>query len=135
MLTYRERLLVPKEVLRLLFIFLLIFSQISLHAQRRPIVTQWAKNYGGSNFEDAYSVFQTSDGGFVFAGRALSMNGLVTNTIPGRGKWIVRTDSLGNVLWQRSYDDGNAIRSIIQTADGGFAVCGMTTLPDPLRNG
>src|SRR5688572_19522156 len=121
MLTYRVRLLSLTEALRFLFIFLFIFSLHSVNAQRRPLVKQWAKSFGGTNFDDAYSVFHTSDGGFVFAGRALSTNGLVTNTVPGRGKCIIKTDSLGNINWQRSYGDGNAIRSIIQTVDGGFA--------------
>ena len=53
----------------LLPVTLLIMGGIfhPLGAQDAPSVL-WTRTYGGSQFDDGYSVQQTSDGGFVLAG-------------------------------------------------------------------
>lgn len=126
-LTYR-----PGYCILLLLSLLLV--QTVVYGQRRPIVTQWAKSYGGYDLDEAHSIIQTTDGGFIFSGRAFSLNGQITNSDPAKNKWIVRTDSLGNILWEQSYGDyGAAIYGLIQTSDGGFAVCGssLPKVPGP----
>ncbi len=63
----------------------------------------WQRSYGGSNEDGARDVRQTADGGFIFVGYTLSTDGIVGN-LGGLGEedlWIVRLDSLGNVLWQK----------------------------------
>ena len=52
---------------------------------------QWTKAYGGEVDECAYSVVETSDGGYALAGATTSF---------GAGSadfWLVKTDELGNV--------------------------------------
>jgi hypothetical protein len=72
----------------------------------------WAKTYDGPSNDYAYSVQQTSDGGYVFSGENLSHT------------WLVRTDGLGDTLWQYTYSSGNAeLNEVIHTDDGGFAIC------------
>jgi len=49
----------------------------------------WERTYGGSAYDKGYSVAQTSDGGYIVAGRTYSF---------GAGGWdvyLVKTDSLG----------------------------------------
>jgi hypothetical protein len=76
----------------------------------------WLRRYHGDtagNLE-AYCVRQTADGGFILAG----YNGDTYRV------WLLRTDSLGDSLWVREFDDlrpGYAF-DVEQTRDGGFAV-------------
>jgi uncharacterized delta-60 repeat protein len=82
----------------------------------------WQKTYGGSEDDEAYSIKQRSDGGFIVAGRTGSF---------GAGSddaWILKLSSTGTIDWQRTYgsDWGDDARSIQQTNDGGYIVTGET---------
>ncbi len=105
----------------ILFLLLASFSVNIVHAQVVPWV-EWTQSYGGVDDDRAYSVVATSDGGFALAGDTYSF---------GMGKndfWLIKTDSLGNMLWNRTYggSDYDACYSIIVTSDGGFALAGYT---------
>ena len=86
----------------------------------------WAKTFGGTGSEWAFSVIQTIDGGNAFAGYTTSS---------GAGKadvWLVKTDSYGNQQWNKTYG-GKAFEwasSVIQTSDGGYAIAGSTYTSD-----
>jgi hypothetical protein len=85
-------------------------------------ITEWSRAYGGSGFDGAYSVRQTSDGGYVVAGKTGSFGA------GGLDGYLIKTDSLGDTLWTRTYggsEDEHAI-SVEQTADGGYIVAGYT---------
>ncbi len=82
----------------------------------------WSKTFGGAGDEWAFSVIQTSDGGYAIAG--------YTNSI-GAGNmdfWLVKTDSLGNQQWNKTYGGVGYdwASSVIQTSDGGYAIAGST---------
>jgi hypothetical protein len=83
---------------------------------------QWNKAYGGTNAEWAYVLAQTSDGGYALAGYTRSFGA-------GNGDfWLVKTDSLGNHLWNKTYGgigDDEAY-ALTQTGDGGYAIAGYT---------
>jgi len=81
----------------------------------------WSQTYGGSGDDEAYSLVQTSDGGYALAG--------YTNSF-GAGSydfWLVKTDSSGNMLWNRTYGGSgdDEAECVIQTGDG-YAVAGYT---------
>ncbi len=84
---------------------------------------QWNKTYGGKRQDDeAYSVVQTSDGGYALAGKTVSY---------GAGDhdfWLVKTDASGNMLWSKTYGGPNndEAYSVVQTSDGGYALAGTT---------
>ncbi len=80
---------------------------------------QWAKTYGGTNNEWAYSVQQTSDGGYIVAGTMRTS--LTNNDI-----FLIKTDANGNVQWAKTYAETNDDRtySVQQTSDGGYIVAG-----------
>jgi hypothetical protein len=84
--------------------------------------TLWTRTYGGAFSDDALSLRQTPEGGFIVAGRTWSFGAGVEDL------YVVRTDSLGNVLWTwvhgGTYDD-RAI-SVDLTADRGYVVAGRT---------
>lgn len=84
----------------------------------------WQKTYGGSGYDSALSVQQTQDGGYIFSG--------FTEPVGGQRQiWVVKTDSGGNVLWQREYNS-DWTQSIQETSDGGFILSGSTLSLDAL---
>ena len=83
---------------------------------------QWNKTYGGALIDEAYSLIATSDGGYALAGDTWSF---------GAGEndfWLVKTDALGNMEWNRTYGGAgdDAAHSLIATSDGGYAITGST---------
>ena len=91
----------------------------------------WNKLLGGSLTELAYSIQQTTDGGYIVAGESTSSaNGDVTGANHGnRDYWIVKLDGSGNIVWNKLLGGtGNDIAySIQQTTDGGYIVAGTST--------
>ncbi len=83
---------------------------------------QWNKTYGGNGSDLAVTVFQTSDGGFAIAGLTSSFGA------GGMDAWLVKTDSAGNMQWNKTYGGTGAdyAFSVVQTGDGGYAVSGPT---------
>ena len=97
----------------------------------------WQKCLGGSGCDIAYSIQQTSDGGFIVAGETWSFVCDVSEVIGNHGVdfddfWVVKLNSSGDIVWQKclggSYEDG--AYSIQQTSDGGFIVAGWTLSND-----
>jgi predicted secreted protein len=83
---------------------------------------QWNNTYGGADYDFAYSIVQTSDGGYALFGVTESFG------VGGEDFWLVKTDSSGNMQWNRTYggtgnDHGT---SVVQSSDGGYAVSGYT---------
>ncbi len=88
----------------------------------------WQKSYGGTSYDVSYSMTLSADNGFVIAGSSSSNNGNVTGNHGGKDFWILKADSNGNLLWQKSLGgSGNdECYSIKTTADGGFVAVGYT---------
>ena len=86
----------------------------------------WSRTYEREGQERAYSVVQTSDGGYALAGFARpSLFDLVDF-------WLVKTDSNGYMVWNKTYGGAYSdyAYSVVQTSDGGYALAGYTALPD-----
>jgi len=100
--------------------FMLVFAQVSF-AQPNPD-TLWTRTCGGSGDDWAYSVQQTTDGGYIVAGWTHSLDTGYSDF------YLVKTNSLGDTLWTRTY--GGSIddfaRCVQQTADGGYILAGNT---------
>ncbi len=82
----------------------------------------WNKTYGSSQNEEARSVIQTRDGGYLLAGSTNSYD------ISDEDVWLIKTDANGLVLWNKTYGGSRLdfVRSLIHTIDGGFALAGFT---------
>ncbi|EJL72108.1 T9SS type A sorting domain-containing protein [Chryseobacterium populi] len=93
--------------------------------------TQWQKSFGGSNTDNACSVKQTSDGGYIVLGTSSSIDGDITASNGNDDYWVVKMDALGNLQWQKSYGDDLYDRAfnINTTSDGGYAVVGYSGTP------
>jgi uncharacterized delta-60 repeat protein len=82
----------------------------------------WARTIGGGNADWAYSLVQTTDGGFAVAGLTYSFGS------GGSDCFVIKLSSSGSLDWARTYGGtgSDAAYSIVQTADGGYAVVGAT---------
>lgn len=87
-------------------------------------VVEWSKALGGTGNEVATYVIQSADGGYVIAGFSSSNDGDVTGNHGNDDAWVVKLDSAGNLLWQKSLGGNNndAATAIQQLADGGYIV-------------
>jgi len=83
---------------------------------------QWAKVVGGRSYDYGNSVVQTSDSGFVVAGKTSSFGA------GGDDIFLVKFNSSGSVQWAEAVGGTGTDRdkSVIQTSDSGFAVAGYT---------
>lgn len=113
-----------KLVFQLIFLFLFIFKS-TLLAQYQ---IEWAYNFGGTGNEIANSVALSEDGGYVIAGYTLSNDNDISNNRGEEDLWIIKLDSIGNLVWEKTYggsgrDRANAIQS---TTDGGYIIAGSS---------
>jgi PKD repeat protein len=90
----------------------------------------WDKRFGGSDHDMLYSIQQTSDDGYILGGYSWSgISGDKTQpSWGGYDYWIVKTDSLGNLQWDRRFggDLSDYLTSIRQTTDGGYILAGYS---------
>lgn len=93
---------------------------------------QWSKCYGGTDDDGASDVLQTKDSNYVFCGNAKSINGDVTNNYGNGDVWVVKINSIGQILWQKNYGGSmnDATYSISSTNNNGFVVVGQTQSND-----
>jgi hypothetical protein len=86
----------------------------------------WNRFYSEDSDNRAYSIIQTSDGGYAIAGEKRAP--LIKYVSGGDYDfWLIKTDSFGNMQWEKTYDEQgahNGARSIIQTDDDGYALAG-----------
>ena len=83
---------------------------------------EWNQTYGGNDYDIAYSVQQTSDGGYIIAGSTSSYGAGYSDF------WLVKTDENGIEEWNQTYGSINSegARSVKQTSDEGFIIVGTT---------
>jgi hypothetical protein len=84
--------------------------------------TAFEATVGGAEDDAAYALAATADGGYVLAGITYSYGAGYSDA------YAVKIDSSGAVVWQQAYGggDGDYAEDVVATADGGFALTGMT---------
>lgn len=90
----------------------------------------WDKRFGGSDAEFLTRVIQTSDDGYLLAGISRSdSSGDKTQATKGNyDYWIVKTDSLGNKIWDADIGgtDDEQLKFAGTTPDNGFILGGSS---------
>jgi hypothetical protein len=81
----------------------------------------WSKTYGGDGAETFYSLYPTSDGGFIGAG--VADTGAFIGTDGERG-FVVKCNSDGEPQWSKRVNSATLLQDAIQTSDGGYALLG-----------
>ncbi|MFC1925922.1 glycohydrolase toxin TNT-related protein [Chloroflexota bacterium] len=96
------------------------------HGDNRAIIMD--KTFGGADEDCAYSVCQTSDGGYIVAGYADYSNS--TDNPSDSDALLIKTDSGGNIvqIWQNTFDStyNDYTRSVCEASDGGYIMAGFT---------
>ncbi len=82
----------------------------------------WDKTFGGSENDEAYSIFQTNDGGYAIAGFT------VLEDTGDRDIWVIKLDKNGNKVWDRTFGGTSEdwANSIIQNKNGNYVIAGWT---------
>jgi hypothetical protein len=93
---------------------------------------EWQKAIGGSNVDEAYSIAQTVDGGYILGAYSDSNNGDVSGNHGSFDCWVVKLNAIGEISWQKSFGGSelDEIHSIKLTADGGYIMAGETKSND-----
>jgi len=83
---------------------------------------QWQKTFGGTKDDLGWSVELASDGGYVLVGETYSYGE------GGMDVYLIKTDSNGNKLWERTYGgaEDDSGKSITKTSGDGYVIVGWT---------
>ena len=87
---------------------------------------QWEKTFGGPDDDYAYSVQETTDGGFILAGCTAPQSGPIL--AGGSDAWLVKTYSNGSKQWDKSFGgaDKDFASAVLQISGGGYILAGYT---------
>jgi hypothetical protein len=102
------------------FVMMLFVGPFALRGQVPDTV--WTRTYGGVNDDFGFSVYPTSDSGYIMTGKTMPVFGRFWDM------YLLKTDALGDTLWFKTYgsDYDDLGVSVQQTADGGYIVAGST---------
>ncbi len=97
-------------------------DQIYIQKLDQALDTIWNKVYGYDYQDYGHEIIQTSDGGYMIAGRSY------TTVYPESGDaWVLKTDSNGDTTWTKKYggNDEDIFFAVIETDDG-YMFAGQT---------
>lgn len=89
---------------------------------------QWQRSFGGSDDDEAAIALPSNDGGYYVFGHTLSMDGDIDAHNGYQDYWVLRLDSLGEVLWKKNFGGSSVewLYRVRPTQDGSFLLSGVT---------
>ncbi len=94
----------------------------------------WQYSYGGSNYDDLYSIKQTLDNGYIAVGITYSSDGNLASNYGGNDIWIVKLSQTGIMEWNKNYGGSNQDNvqksTKIQEVENGYVILGSTVSSD-----
>lgn len=117
----------------------IIFLLIVLVSMNKSVYGQpdkdivWQKTLGGTGDDVGRYIYQCKDGGYLLTGISTSNDGDVTNNKGGGGDyWIVRTNSIGDIIWQKTYGGTDIDMPVKgkETLNSNFIITGYTKSSD-----
>jgi len=108
--------------LAILFVFSFLISCIPTSISNEPKI--WQKTYGGTGFDGAQYIQQTSDGGYIAVGWTDSFGS------GGYDGYLLKLDGSGNLKWQKTFggNQDDWFNYTRQTSDDGYIAMVVTTL-------
>jgi hypothetical protein len=93
---------------------------------------EWQKCYGGSGEDYLYDIIGEREDGFVLSGIGGSTDGDIIGMHGPGDFWILKCDSVGNILWQKCLggSDEEVENNAIKCYDNGYAAIGWTVSSD-----
>jgi hypothetical protein len=93
---------------------------------------QWQKCIGGSDWDEAFAIQTTNDGGYIMAGGTYSTNGDASGNHGSEDVWVVKLSNAGDIQWQKCLGGSakDVAKSIHLTNDGGYVLTGSTSSSD-----
>ncbi len=108
------------------FAAIIFFSSITGFAQAPAI--EWQKTFGGSSSDEAQTIIQTRDGGYLMGGLSYSNDGDAAGNHSAFDSDIlmIKLDPAGNIQWRKMIGGQywEAVLSIKQTSDDGYIIAG-----------
>lgn len=119
------------EIVAVLLLLACLVSIAQAEAKVWAPEEEWNKTFGGADFDNVYSVQQTSDGGYILTGYTESYGVGRGDESYGAGRGnvlLIKTDSKGNEEWNKTFNgiDWDSAHSVQQTSDGGYIITGTT---------
>lgn len=84
--------------------------------------TLWTRVYGGTSYDEGYSVVPAAGGGYLVVGYTNSFS------VGYSDVWILRLDANGDTIWTKTYGGmlSDQAREVQKTHDGGYVIVGYT---------
>src|SRR4051812_38352877 len=114
------------------YFFVLCILNSCFHSYSQLPSIQWQKCYGGSSSDGGQIVRQKASGNYLIGGISTSTDGGVmgyhSEALGFADYWVIETDPVGNMLWNRCYGGTNDdfFNDLQLTPDGGFIMVGYT---------
>ncbi|MDY6965359.1 MAG: hypothetical protein SVM80_05230 [Halobacteriota archaeon] len=112
------------------FILLTLLLLAGFSAAEAPL-EEWNRTFGGEEDDAAYSIQQTTDGGYILAGETGSYDAEWYDA------WLIKIDSKGVEEWNRAFGDQDVTEvaySVQQTKDGGYIVVSSSITSESLED-
>ncbi len=119
--------IIMKKLITILVLIILLSK--FLFSQNMEI--KWQQCYGGSEQDNTYDIIAVS-GGYLIIGWTESNDGDISFNNGGSDGWIIKTDSTGNILWEKTYGGtkGDNFRRIIPDNNGNYFILGASNSSD-----
>lgn len=94
---------------------------------------EWAKVFGGSNYDRANAIASTPDGGAIINGNTYSNQSGTVGTMHGKSDmWVIKVNANGEIEWNRlmggtDFEDGTAVAV---APGGGYLIAGTSSSMD-----
>jgi len=85
---------------------------------------QWSETLGGAHNDLPSAFVETSDGGYLLGGSTLRNSTVDSVTYLQQDAWLVKADSEGNMLWNKTYggEGADSVTSVLESQQRGYVV-------------
>lgn len=119
-----------KQFVKHAIVLCIIFCSSNLIAEAQAPNIQWQKAIGGSA-DDANNfgkITVLKHGGYLLVGSTFSTDGDFSSNTGDENAFIVKFNSSGNIIWERTYGGSAAdiLNGVVENSDGTFMIGGYT---------